>query len=542
MVRQFAAAVIVGCGVALPAGAQTPHAGHETAGIQLQLLTRPAILRGGIAAVNQPAESTTPVAQPFYDQGLAYLHSYSWIAAARSFNEARRLDAGSALALVGLSIAYAELNQSAAADQAIRSAITLSSRSSAHDRVHIEVRVRQIAAQAASGSEPTFAAYRQSLDHALERFPLDAELWLLRGMAEAANPADRGQSSPPSAIPFYQKALALVPQHFAAHHYLTHAFENAGRTAEALKHGTVYAQLAPDVPHARHMRGHALRRTGRAAEAVVEFEAADRLHVSSAAAEGIPAALDWHYAHNLDLMGTSLMYLGRMQRAGEALRASFALPTTTLIQTFNKRQWPLFLRARGRIAEARGAAAVLIEHANPVMQAAGHIESGHAHLTGGNLAAAAAAANAAIAALRAARVGAGLATVALETLQGEFYLRAGQRDKGRRLLEGAVAKASAEQGPDEWAQALLTYELTAKAARDTGDWDLAGAIARTMLQHHPRYAGAHYAIGLVAAHKGDRVAARAAFRLAEQYWSAADPHLTELEDIRRWQRVNATTP
>jgi tetratricopeptide (TPR) repeat protein len=542
MARRFAAAVVVACGVALPAAAQTPHAVHDSADVQLHLLTRPATLRHGIGAVNQGAETTAPVAQRFYDQGLAYLHSYSWIEAARSFNEASRLDPASALVLVGLSIAYTQLNQGAAAEQALRSAIGLSSRSSAHDRMHVEVRVRQVAAHAVERDRPGFVAYRQSLDTALQRFPSDAELWLSRGMAEAANSADRGQSSPLSAIPFYEKALALAPRQFAAHHYLTHAFENAGRTAEALKHGTVYAKLAPDVPHARHMRGHALRRSGRAAEAVGEFEAADRLHVSQAAAERIPVALDWHYVHNLDLMGTSFMYLGRMQRAAEALRASFALPTTTLIQTFNKRQWPLFLRARGRHEEARGASAALIKHANPVIQAAGHIESGHAHLAGGNLAGAAAAANAAITALRAARVGAGLATVALETLQGEFYIRAGQRDKGRRLLEGVVAKASAEQGPDEWAQALLTFELTAKAARDAGDWELANAIARTMLQHHPSYAGAHYASGLVAAHKGDRVAARAAFARAEQHWSVADPDLTELEDIRRWQKANATTP
>ena len=37
-----------------------------------------------------------------------------------------------------------------------------------------------------------------------------------------------------ASIPFYEKARTLAPQHFAAHHYLTHAYENTGRIAEAL--------------------------------------------------------------------------------------------------------------------------------------------------------------------------------------------------------------------------------------------------------------------------------------------------------------------
>lgn len=542
MARHLFIAIVVACGVTPQAASQTTHAGHDSAAAPIELLARPPTLRGGIGAVSLAAETTAPAAQRSYDRGVAYLHNYSWIEAARSFNEARRLDATSALALVGLSVAYAELNQGAAAQQALTSATMLSPRVSAHERMHVEVRVWQVAAQAGPSDGPEAASYHRSLDRALQQFPSDAELWLLRGMAEAANPADRGQSSPLSAIPFYRKALELAPGQFAAHHYLAHAFENAGRTDDALRHGTAYAKLAPDVPHARHMRGHALRRSGRVVEAIGEFEAADRLHTEYVAAERIPAALDWHYAHNLDLLGTSFMYLGRMRRAEDALRKSFALPTTALIQTFNKRQWLLFLRARGRSEEARAASAVLAAHANPVIQATGRIESAHGHLASGNLAQAAAEANAAIAVLRTARAGAGLATVALETLQGEFYLRAGQRDKGRRLLEGAVAKASAEQGPDEWAQALLTFELTARASRDAGEWELAEAIARTMLQHHPTYAGSHYALGLVADHAGDRAAARVAFRRAERHWTDADQGLRELEDIRRWLKVDAATP
>ena len=535
--RHFVA-LVVACATAHQTFAQHSDAEHESVVVPMELLARPVALREGIGTIHHAVSTAPPPAQRLYDHGLAYLHNYSWIDAARAFNEALRLDPKLVLALVDLSIAYVQLNRPVDAQRVLAAASALSSDATPHERTHVVVRERQIVAEAAPQDPMKAAAYRRALDDALRLFPSDVELLLLRGMAETRNPSDRGQSSTTGAIPFYQRALAAGPEHFGAHHYLAHAFENAGRTSEALEHGAAYARLAPAIPHARHMHGHALRRTGRVGEAVVEFEAADRLHTQYFAAEGIPAEFDWHYAHNLDLLGTSFMYLGQMRRAEQALKKSFALPTSTLIQTFNKRQWVLFLRGRGRYDEARSAAAVLASHPNPVIRAAGRIESGHAHLIEKNFAQAAADANAAIAELRSTKVGAGLATIPLESLQGEFYLRAGPREKGRQLLEAVVDKAGAEQGPDEWAQALFTMELAAAAARDAGDWQLAERLAAKMLEHHPAYGGSHYALGLVAAQRGDQDAARSAFGRAQEYWHQADADLKELQAVRAWLKTH----
>jgi tetratricopeptide (TPR) repeat protein len=535
-------ALVVALAVAHQATAQNTHAGHGTPAVPLELLARQVGIRGGIGSMHHPATTSSAPAQQLYDQGLAYLHHYSWIEAARSFNAALRLDSELVLALVGLSVAYVELSQPGAAQQALARATRLAADASLHDRTHAEVRARQFAAEIAPTDVAKAAAYRRALDDALRRFPADVELLLSRGMAEASHPGDRGQSSTMTAIPFYEKALAAGPELFAPRHYLAHAFENAGRTSEALAHGAAYAKLAPEVPHSRHMYGHSLRRTGRVREAIAQFETADRLHVAYFTAERVPAELDWHYAHNLDLLGTSFMFIGQMRRAEQALKKSFVLPTSTLLQTFNKRQWPLFLRSRGRHDDARAAAAALVAHPDAVIQAIGRIESGHSHLAAGNFAQAASEANAAIAALRSARIGAGVATLALENLQGEFYLRAGPREKGRRLLAEVVDKAGVKQGPDEWAEALLTFELIAAAARDVGDWELADRIARKMLEHHPQYAGAHYALGLVAMHDGAANAARVAFTQAERYWSQADPDLQERLQVRTWLKANGTVP
>ena len=94
-------------------------------------------------------------------------------------------------------------------------------------------------------------------------------------------------------------------------------------------------------------------------EAIAEFPAADALDGRYFAAEKIPVEYDWHYQHNLDLLATSYQYVGQMTKAEQRFRASFAIPSSLVAQEFNKREWPVFLLARGRAAEALEAASVM---------------------------------------------------------------------------------------------------------------------------------------------------------------------------------------
>ena len=486
---------------------------------------RPVPLRTGIGAAHDVVSTTKKEAQAFYDQGLAYLHSYVWIEAARSFNQALRIDPSLAIAHAELSIAYTELNAPEKARAALDRARTLPA--GEHDKTHIELRALQTSAEAAPRDAAKLAAYRAALDAALAALPQDEELWLQRGHAESSDPAERGQGSTAAAARFYERALTLAPGHFAGHHYLAHAYENSGAIAQALAESATYAKMAPGVPHARHMHGHNLRRTGRIDEAIAEFSAADALESAYLEAERIPIEYDWHYQHNLDLLAASYQYVGRMKKAEELLRRSFGIGSPLVVQEFNTRAWPLFLVARGRAQEALEAAAAMASHRSPVVSAAGHVAAGEAQLALGRYQAAADEANAALREVRGAEAG-GLVAAPLQALQGEFFLRTGQRDKGRSMLREVAKKARAAPGPDAWTQALFTLEAIARAAREVGDWELGGWAARQMLDHDPNYAGTHYALALVAEHRGDAVTARAERALVEKYWKNADRVLPEL--------------
>lgn len=501
-----------------------------------ELLERRVTIRSGIGVAHDDAGTKSAEAQRFYDQGLAYLHNYVWIEAARSFHQALRADANLALAHVGLSYAYIELNKVTEARQAIAQAQALVAKAGDHVTRHVDARALQMAAEDAPGDPSKLAAYRKFLDAAIAAFPNDAEFLLLRGIAESPDPADRGQGSVAASVPYFERALKLGSSgapHFAAYHYLAHAHENGGRMKDAADRAAAYAAAAASVPHAVHMHGHELRRTGRIADAIAKFEAADKLARDYLAREKIAAHYDWHHAHNTDLLAASYQYVGQMKKAEALLKQNFNTPTNLLVQAVNKREYPSFLIARGRAADAVAAAKTMLSHPNLVVQATAHIETGFALLAMNRPADAAASSNAALKALRSAQGAQGLAAIELEALQGEFLLRTAQRDKGRAVMERAAQKWRSLPGPDAWSQSLFRLEALARAARAVGDWSFAARIAQVMLEHDSNYAGTHYALALVAQHDGNTETARREFDLAVKAWANADPDLPELAIARK---------
>ena len=98
------------------------HSPHSIPSVPQALLERSVPLRTGIGRAHDDAGTKSKEAQAFYDQGLAYLLSFVWIEAARSFHEALRHDPNLALAHVGLSYCYIELSKPAEARSALAAA------------------------------------------------------------------------------------------------------------------------------------------------------------------------------------------------------------------------------------------------------------------------------------------------------------------------------------------------------------------------------------------------------------------------------------
>ena len=489
------------------------------------VVQRPVPLRDGIGRAHEAVTTTSKTAQAFYDQGLAYLHSFFWIEAARSFTEALRADNRVALAHVGLSYALAELGDAEGARAAAARAQALAGALNGREQLRIELRTLQLR----GGQE-----YRDQLASAAKRFPMDVEILLLVGRAQDPSHDAHGMEAGSASLAFYERALPLAPDYFATHHYLAHAYENVGRTDRALEHAAEFARLAPAIPHAHHMHGHVLRRVGRMDEAIQEFRKADELGVAYLTAERIPAEYDWHYRHNLDLLGTAYQYVGQLRAAESTLKRSFELPATSrLYDELNRREWPQFLLARGRTNEAQAAAAALSRHPLPLVRALSDILASRALAAMRLPAQAADAGNRALARMREAGAIGGVLVPDFELAQGEHLLRSGQVEQGRTLLRDAAAKLRAQSGPDAWIQTLFALEGIGRLAREHNDWMLAADMTEAMRQHDPAYGGTFYAHGLLAEHRGERDAARAAYGEAARRWQRADAGFAEAAEARR---------
>ena len=205
---------------------------------------------------------------------------YVWIEAARSFNAALGSIRSWRWRTSGLSVAYVELNRPAearAGDRrragagAHRCPITIAVMST-----RARCRWRPRTRRATRHGSPRIA--RRSTPRSRPSRRTSSSCCCAASPSRPIPPsADR--AARPRRCKYYERALALVPGHFAAHHYLTHADENTGQhEAGARRTARRLPKSAPEVPHARHMHGHNLRRAGRVFEAIAEFEAADRLH------------------------------------------------------------------------------------------------------------------------------------------------------------------------------------------------------------------------------------------------------------------------
>ena len=503
-----------------------------------ELLERPVPLRDGIGKAHEDVTTNSKAAHAYYDQGLAYLHSYVWIEAARSFHQALRLDAKLAMAQLGLSYALAEMGDSAGARQASQRASALAGPVSEREKARIRLRALEY-------TQPR-ADYLKELDRILAKYPHDVELLMLRGQADRQT-ADHqtgampGMGAGEGSLTYFERALAEQPHDFAVHHYLTHAYENLGRMDLALKHAEEYVNLAPAVPHAHHMHGHVLFRVNRTQEAIGEFRRADELALAYLRTENIPPEYDWQYHHNLDLLGVSFQYAGQIRLAEPVLRRSFELTSIEFSQELNESAWPMWLLLEGRTDPAQSAAKALTGRADPVVEALGHLMASRIVMRLGRADEAIGEGDRALALLRGAPNG-GVLLPELELVQGEVLLRKGQPEKGRTMLRDGVSKLRADPAADRWTQNLLRIEAVETLARDLGDRPLAGDVAKQMQQFAPGYAGTRYALAKEAEHAGNAEAARQLYQAAISGWSAADADFGPLTDARHRLAALTTSP
>ena len=519
-------------GLVPSASPQAGHEGHAGGPVPREILERPVPLRQGIGSVHEAVTTSSPEAQSFYDQGLAYAHSFMWIEAARSFHQALRMDPNLAMAFLGLTDTYIGLHDAATARAAFQRAEELAPKVSDRERMWMAIRERELDYIENDSSQESYAQYRQALKEAIKINPNDPWLWIQRGLADEASAFAHGQAGGVDTLSFYKTAVTLAPGNSVAHHYYAHSYENAGRAKEALTETEIYLRMAPAIPHAHHMRGHELLRLGRTEEAIHEFVKTKELEEEYYRTENIPARYDWHHAHNLQLLGMGYQSLGQMKAAEAAFREAFSVPGYTDFLEYNRKAWPEFLMRRGRFEDALAASQQLIKSQWAIARLAGHTLAGQALLAMNRVNDAKDELNLAERETEKLPPGALAALPFPGVLWANILLHEKKTEEGEELTKAIEKMVRAMPGPDAWSAARFELEGIAQTCREAGDWELAEFTAQQMIQHDPSYAAGYFALGLAIEHAGDGTKARQQFAMAEKLWSKADKDLPELGRIR----------
>jgi len=504
------------------------------------VLQRPITLRNNVGHVDDAVTTKNLEAQAFYNQGMAYIHSYVWIDAARSFNQALRLDPTIAMAHIGLFRVFINLDDLKAAGEEIAKAQALQSAISDREHLRIEVSVKHLEAMKDLRDSAKHEAYKRALESALDKNPEDIELWLLRGNAAESAADGRGQRGHADSIAFYEAVLARSPDNFAAHHYLIHSYEAIGRNEEAVKHGDRYSHLADGVSHAHHMWGHDLRLIGQIDAAIEQFEIANKIESNWYKNDGLDPSLDWHRPHNLDLLSRSLQYEGRMGEAERYIREAMQLEPTTMYAGYGKKALADFLIARGRYQEAVATAMPMDQSKWALGRLGGHVVKARALLGMDKVEEAKAELAAAEKEIPECEKGfTGVVTFdrvagdQLNEVRGEILLRSKKTADIKRandLLREAAESLASHRGADALAE-LYLLEHIARITREQQQWELATHSAELMMAFDPNYFGARYAAAMIAIHNGDAAKTRQETAVAKQLWSHADPNLVELATL-----------
>ena len=183
---------IIMIALVLPVSAQDEHISQQIAAIPRtssdEVMQRPVKLMDGAGKMHQKVTTNSAIAQAYYDQGIAYLHSYVWVEAARSFHEALRHDPRLAMAHLGLAKAYIGATAYKDALTHLQKATEIVNQGNVTEK---ETRWIALGQQQLDGilsvsgdHNDRLQAYRQAIEELIALDPDDSHAWVLRGNAE----------------------------------------------------------------------------------------------------------------------------------------------------------------------------------------------------------------------------------------------------------------------------------------------------------------------------------------------------------------------
>ena len=319
--------------------------GFSTA-LALMLLTalsgraNPEPIYPGLGTYHRTITTSSPEAQRYFDQGLAFLHGFNHGAAIRSFQQAAQLDPACATAHWGVALACGPHINAAAVPppmaQMAWDALALAQQNAASatplERALIEALGQRYANPQPEDRKPLDRAYADAMRQVWLSHSSDPDVGAL--FAEAMmnlRPWDLwtadGQPQPGTEeiVATLEAVLKLAPEHPFANHLYVHAVEASPEPGRADEAANRLRRLQPGLAHNVHMPSHIDIRRGRWAEAIASNLKAIEADGQYAATFGAPKDMLVIYAaHNRHMLVYAAMMTGQGELALQQIRAMVA--------------------------------------------------------------------------------------------------------------------------------------------------------------------------------------------------------------------------
>lgn len=282
-----------------------------------------------------PITTTSPEAQTFFNQGIAYLYGFNHAEAIRAFEEAARLDPNAPLPHWGVAIAlgpninFPLVPEPAAAQawQALTRAQELADNGNELEQALIAAACERYAWPQPADRRSLDEAYAAAMGRVWKQFPDNADVGGL--YAEALmdlQPWDYwksgGEELPGTAaiLSTLETVLKQSPEHPLALHLYIHAVEASDNPARAEDEADRLRGLQPGLGHMVHMPSHIDVRLGHWDKAIAANEkavVADGAYRQAMPDQGFYRT---YMAHNHHMLGFAAMMTGRRERALRAFR------------------------------------------------------------------------------------------------------------------------------------------------------------------------------------------------------------------------------
>ena len=299
------------------------------------MMTRPksAVLIPGLGSQHHPVSTSNPLAQKFFDQGMALTYAFNHEEAIRSFKRAAELDPQLAMAYWGIALALGpninldvDPEREKLAYDAIQKALSLAAQAPENERAYINTLAKRYSIDPKADLKRLAVDYKNAMRELAKSYPddLDAATLYAESLMDLrpwqfwsadGKPADGTEEI----VAVLESVLRRNPRHIGANHYYIHAVEASGHPEWALASAQRLMTLTPAAGHLTHMPAHIFARVGdyeAAAKSNIDGAAADRAYFKSHGSGGMYPPM--YYSHNLHFLAFARSMEGRFADANRA--------------------------------------------------------------------------------------------------------------------------------------------------------------------------------------------------------------------------------